>query len=202
MNLELIRQYAKSGDLILTGDDSFLSRLIGFAQKTQTPDGKASRWSHVIVYVDTGSVIESTMDFKPYPANEDDAESSSRLDNGVQYNYLETHKDAKYAMLLHFPFNDLQRHNLIVHANSIVSKGIKYSILGLIGSLLTYWIFRGWKSNPLATKNDLYCSGFAQEVYSIIPIDFDPDKTARNTSPERIGQYEMEGLKKIDVGGE
>ena len=227
MNLQQLKRYGKPGDIILTGDDSLLSKLICFAQSIQTKDGKPSKWSHCMVLVNLdsedieemprglvwklkallllkrvdkvvksfGKVAESTMDFEPY------GDEKKRLDNGPQYNYLSNHTDAPRAMLLSFPFTDPQREEILKKAAEIIKKGETYSILGLIGSLLSFWIFRWWKSNPLCTKNDLYCSAFVQECYSVpcIGIDFDPNHTARNTSPEMISQYSMEGLKKINL---
>ena len=191
MNLELLRSKAKLGDIILIGGSGWLSWLIGFGQKTQTPDGKASKWSHVALYVDSYTVWESTIDFKPYPAVD-----GKRLDNGVQFNLLGDYKDTKPACLLHFPFNDEQREKLITEMEEMKKKGYTYPILGLVGSLLSYWIFR-WKSNPLQTKHSLYCSAAVQEVYRVLDIDFDPLHTARNTSPQAIANYNMEGLEKI-----
>jgi len=191
MNLEQLRELAKPADIILTGGDGWLSKLIGFGQRTQTIDGKLSRWSHVMLYIDKAAVVESTMDFKPYPNT---STNPKRLDNGVQYNYLENHKDIPLAMLIQFPFTDEQRIAILNKAREIYNRGTTYPILGLIGSLLSYRF--GWKSNPLQSKNSLYCSAFVQEAYSVIPIDFDPNHTARNTSPELISQAKYPDLKK------
>ncbi len=193
MNIEKLRQYAKQGDIILLGGSGWLSKLIGFGQRTQTPGGKPSKWSHVVLYVDKDTVWESTIDFSPYPATE-----GKRLDNGVQYDYLEKYKDTKNALLLHFPFTDEQRGKLADKMQEMIVKGYTYPILGLVGSLLSYWLFR-WKSNTLQTKNSLYCSAAVQEGYSVIPIDFDPAHTSRNTSPQAIDNYNMEGLERIEL---
>lgn len=200
MNIALIRERAVMGDIILIGGTSFLSKLIGFGQKTQTKDGKASLWSHVMIYVDSSTVWESTIDFKPYPNTEDDEQEASRLDNGVQYSWLENFKVSTPAMLLHFPFTDEQRQKLMYKMEDMIKTGYHYPILGLVGSLLSYWIFRGWKSNPLQSKKSLYCSAAVSEVYSVLGIDFSEKYTSRNTSPQAIANYEMEGLEKIDVG--
>jgi hypothetical protein len=225
MNIQELKRYGKPGDIVLTGDNSLLSKLICFAQLIQTKDGKASRWSHCMILVNltdvpeaekpsrwrvlawkllervkdvikaTGKVAESTMDLKPY------GDQKKRLDNGPQYNYLENHTDVPRAMLLSFPWTGPHREEILKKAAEIINKGETYSILGLFGSLLSFWIFRWWKSNPLCTKHDLYCSAFVQECYSVdcIGIDFDPLHTARNTSPEMISQYDMPGLKKINL---
>lgn len=199
MDITKVREKAKMGDIILTGGTSFLSRLIGYGQKTQTKDGKPSKWSHVFIYVDSGTIWESTMDFKPWPATEDDGQDASRLDNGIQYSWLDNYKDSSPAMLLHFPFTDLQRQVLMQKMEDMIKKGFTYPIMGLVGSLLSYWIFRGWKSNPLQTKKSLYCSAAVSEVYAELGIDFDIKHTSRNTSPELVSQFEMAGLVKIDV---
>lgn len=189
MNLNLIREKTKLGDIILIGGDGWLSSLIKFGQKPETKDGKPSKWSHVMIYVDSGTVWESTIDFKPWPNNEDDNQEASRLDNGVQYSWLSNFRDSAPAMLLHFPFTDEQRQALMYKMEDMVKKGYTYPILGLVGSLLSYWIFRGWKSNPLQSKKSLYCSAAVSEVYSVLGINFDPKHTSRNTSPQAIANY-------------
>lgn len=200
MDLNIIKIYDKIGDIILIGGTSFISRLIGYGQKTQTKDGKPSKWSHVMLIYSPDTVWESTMDYKPYPTQlTENDDAGKRLDNGVQLNYLENHKDANPAMLLHFSFTDEQRQRLKNKMNEMLKKGYTYPISGLIGSLLSYWIFRGWKSNPLQSKSSLYCSAAIQEVYSVLGIDFDPMHTARNTSPEIISQFEYPEMEKIDV---
>ena len=200
MRLNKLRYYAKPGDIIMSGGSSgFLSKLIKNAQRIQTPDGSPSRWSHVMIYVSEDCVAESTMDFKPYGG------TKKRLDNGPQYNYLHDFKDTKEGMLMHFDLSDQQRFAILTKAQAMIECGFRYPILGLLGSYLSYWIFRWFRSNPLNGKYSLYCSAFVQEAYRIIGIDFDKERTARNTSPEKISQFTMPGLVKIDVsegGGE
>ena len=197
MNLPLVRKCAGPGDILLLSGHGSLSWLIRYAQKIQTKDGEPSKWSHAMIYFNVLIAFESTIDFKPY----DSAHTGrgKRLDNGVQLNRLENFRDSAPAMLMHFPFVDLQRQLLNAKIGEILETGYTYPILGLIGSLLSYWIFRGWQSNPLQSKHSLYCSAAVQEVYSVLGIDFDPMHTARNTSPEIISQYECAGLEKIDV---
>ena len=200
MNINIIKEKGMIGDIILIGGANFISKLIGYGQKTQTIDGKPSKWSHVMLIYSYFTVWESTIDYKPYPAiSKEIEEEKNRLDNGVQINYLLNYKDANPAMLLHFPFTDSQRQLLFNKMNEMLDKGYTYPISGLIGSLLSYWVFRGWKSNPLQSKNSLYCSAAVQEVYSVLGIDFDPMHTARNTSPEIISQFEYNELEKINL---
>lgn len=189
MNIEKIISYAKPMDPILLGSGDLLSYLIRYAQKPQTLDGKPSLHSHGMLFWSFDTVIESTMDFTPYPTR--------KLDNGVQFNYLKNHADAPMAMLMHFPWTDAEREILKREALRLKAEGISYSVSGLLGSLLSYWIFP-WASNPLQSKHSLNCSAFIQECCVPMGIDFDPKHTARNTSPEMISQYEMEGLEKID----
>lgn len=204
MNLNLLREQGRTGDIILIGGNSFLARLIKYGQKTQTIDGKSSQWCHAMLLYNSLTVFESTMDFEPYPAIisspvEGIVQEQKYLDNGVQLNYLENHKGAEPALLLKFPFSDKQRQLLTEKMDKMLEQGYTYPIGGLIGSLLSYWIFRGWKSNPLQGKRSLYCSAAVQEVYSALGIDFDPNHTARNTSPEIISQFQMEGLRRIKL---
>lgn len=197
MNLDLLRERGRLADIILIGGTGWISKLIGYGQKIQTVDGKPSKWSHVMLIYSPDTVWESTMDYKPYPIPlTENMEAGARLDNGVQINYTENHKDANPAMLLHFPFSENQRQLLKDKMDRMLDEGYTYPVSGLIGSLLSYWIFRGWKSNPLQSKRSLYCSAAVQEVYSVLGIDFDAKHTARNTSPEILSQFEYEGLKK------
>lgn len=194
MNPSLILKSGMPGDILLSGSNSFISRLIRYAQKVQTKDGKPSRWSHAsIVYKDL-TVFESTIDFEPY--DPEHIGKGKRLVNGVQLNKLSIFKDDDPMMLMSFPFSEVQRGILLDKIDRVLLCGYTYPILGLIGSLLSYWIFRGWKSNPLQSKHSLYCSAAVQEVYSSLGIDFDVNHTSRNTSPEIISQFACEGLVK------
>ncbi len=187
INLNKLRDHAQCGDLILTGTNSTFSLggLIQFAQRIQTPDGKPSRWKHIAMYIDLYTIAESTMDFKPWKP------TARRLDNGPQFNYIETLKDEDYATLLHFTsLTDDQRLTMRDKAATMIYSGVyKYDITGLFGSLLTYWIFRWVKSNPLSKKGQLYCSAFISKILRAIGIDPDEGHTDRNTSPEREWQW-------------
>jgi hypothetical protein len=149
-------------------------------------------WSHVFCIYDKDTIFESTIDFEPFPAGFAD---QKRMDNGVQLNYIEVHKDSKYAMLMKFPFDKFQRETLKFKMDELVREGKTYPIGGLLGSLFSYWLF-GWGSNPFQSKNSLYCSAAVQEVYSALSIDFDLKHTARNTSPEIVSQFTFTGMEK------
>lgn len=190
MNITKLQKYAHPMDIILIGGGNLLSFLICNGQRPQTVDGKPSLWSHSMFYWSEDTVIESTMDFTPYPVR--------KLDNGVQFNYLENYADSPRGMLLHFYWTDVQRDILMIRADKLRMQGITYPLLGLVGSLLSYWVFP-WKSNPLQSKHSLYCSAFVQEVYGAMGIDFDTKHTARNTSPEKISQFWMQGLRRYDL---
>ena len=186
INTTKLRDYAEPGDLILTGTYSRVSLggLIQFAQRIQTPDNKPSFWKHVAIYVDLFTIAESTIDFKPYKPTQ------RKMDNGPQFNCIESIKDEDYATLLHFTdITDNQRLKMINKAEVMIHSGVyKYDITGLFGSLLTYWLFRWVKSNPLSGKYQLYCSAFISKILRSIEIDVD-NYTDRNTSPERIWQW-------------
>ena len=183
IDLVKIRDNALPGDIILTGGANALSFLIRNGQRPQTIDGKPSRWSHSLIYIDSETVAESTLDFEPYEG------TGKRLDNGAQFNSLDTLAECDYGQLMCMDWLTMpQRQDLITEAKRLIDKGYTYPISGLLGSLLSYWIF-GWKSNPLQSRHSLYCSAFIQEVYNVIPVEFDPKHTARNTCPEMLGRY-------------
>lgn len=195
INITKLRDCAKSGDLILTGTNSKISLggLIQFAQRIQTHDGKPSKWKHVAMYVDLYTIAESTIDFKPYKPTQ------RKMDNGPQFNNIESLESEDYATLLHFTdLTDEQRLKMLDKASTIIHSGVyKYDITGLFGSLLTYWLFRWVKSNPLSGKYQLYCSAFISKILRAINID--PDGyTDRNTSPERIWQW-GQGYEGIEI---
>lgn len=199
MNLTKVRNIAEPGDLILVGGDGFIARLIRYGQKVQTADGKPSLWSHVMMYRNRETVLESTMDFEPFPARAPE-DKSRRLDNGVQINYLAHYQSSSPSLVLHFPFGEVERSLLIKRGEELEREGYTYPVLGLVGSLLAFWIFRGWSSNPLQSRRSLYCSAFVQKVYrEALGIDFDGAHTDRNTSPEIIYQFDYPGLEKIEV---
>jgi hypothetical protein len=193
INITKLRDYAKPGDIILTGTRSkfSLGGLIQFGQRIQTPDKKPSLWKHCLMYVDLYTIAESTIDFKPYKP------TRKRMDNGPQYNDIDNLQEEDYALLLSFKdIFDEQRKTMLDTVKEIIESGqYRYDITGLFGSLLTYWIFRWVKSNPFSAKFQLYCSAFVSKILNSIGIDPDED-TDRNTSPERIYQWaeRYEGL--------
>lgn len=198
ININKIRDIAYPGDLILTGTNSkfSLGGLIQFGQRIQTPNGKPSRWKHVAMYVDLYTIAESTMDYKPYKPTQ------RKLDNGPQFNYLDSLAAEDYATLLHFTeLDDAQRLTMKRKAETIIDSGVyTYDVTGLFGSLLTYWLFRWIKSNPLSRKYQLYCSAFISKILRSIDIDCDKN-TDRNTSPERIWQWaqKYEGMEIVTL---
>lgn len=187
INLIQLRKSALPGDIILTGTNHKFSLgwLIQFGQKIQTPDGKPSKWKHVLMFVDSTTIAESTIDFKPYKPTQ------KRMDNGPQFNYIESIKDEDYAVLLHFKsLSDEQRNLMLKTAKQIIESGkYRYDITGLIGSLITYWVFRWVKSNPFSGKYQFYCSAFISKILKSIDIDPDEGHTDRNTSPEMEWQW-------------
>ncbi len=193
MNIEKILRCYSAMDVLLIGSNKPLSIIICNAQRPQTPDGKPSKWSHCMFIKGPDTVIESTIDWKPYRPTQ------RRMDNGVQFNNLENYKDSPRAMLMHFPWTDEQRQILYAEACRLEAQGITYPIDGLVGSLLAFWLFPWCKSNPLQGKYSLYCSAFVQRVVDVIGLDFDPNHTANNTSPEIMSQCRLDSLSKIDV---
>lgn len=191
--IEDYKKCVKPADILLIGGRGFIAKLICFGQSIQTEDGRPSLWSHCAFAVDKDTIIESTIDLEKF-------KGGSRLQNGVRYAPIETFKNCKRAMLISLPITDKQRYQIIEVADRKEKQGITYPVMGLLGSLLSFWVFR-WQSNPLQTKNSLYCSAFIQEtIQEVIPdVDFDPKHTARNTSPEMIYQYNIPGIKKIPL---
>lgn len=178
---------ALPGDAILTGTYSKFSvgGLIQHGQRIQTPDGKPSKWKHILMYVDSMTIAESTIDFNPY------IPTGKRMDNGPQYNDIRNLSHEDYACLLHFrEISNIKRQIMLNTANEIIESGkYRYDITGLLGSLLTYWFMPWSKSNPLSAKKQLYCSAFLSKILHSIGIDPDEKYTDRNTSPERTWQW-------------
>lgn len=186
IDLIKLKVCALPGDPVLTGTKNRVSfgGLIQNGQRVQTPDGKPSLWKHILMYVDQYTIAESTIDFKPY------LPTGKRMDNGPQYNNLQSLEGEDYAALLHFTnLSPELRQKMLAKADKIIQSGsYHYDITGLFGSLLTYWLFPWCKSNPLSTKHQLYCSAFYSAILNSIGIDPDVN-TDRNTSPERIWQW-------------
>jgi hypothetical protein len=178
--IKFLRTHCKLGDIIFLGSNDFIGKLIKYAQKTQTPNGKPSLWSHVCLYIDENTIIESTIGFQPY-------RNGSRWDNGVQYYGLENRiKQSGYnCSLVQLPITSKQRTILKNKAEELYNEGITYPIIGLLGSLLTYTLFPKWKNNPLDDENrSLYCSAFVARVYSSIGITFSHVYDVDNVSPQ------------------
>ncbi len=187
INIEVLKNKALPGDLVLSGTKNkfSLGGLIQHAQRIQTPDGKPSLWKHILMYIDPWTIAESTIDFEPYMP------TLKKMDNGPQYNNLESLGKEDYASLLHFTsLTSEQRQKLQDKIQEMIWSGkYRYDITGLFGSLLTYYLFPWCKSNPLSSKHQLYCSAFISSILQAIEIDVDGQHTDRNTSPEKIWQW-------------
>jgi hypothetical protein len=181
-----------SMDIIFFGSDSFIGKLIRKAQEIQTPDKKPSLWSHVAFYFGYGLILESTIGFEPY-------RNGKRWDNGIQFYSLEQRIKSSGNNIAVFKLkaSDEVRERLKQRAIDLYNQNIKYPILGLLGSLLTYWIFPTQYNNPLCNeKYKLYCSAFVADVLesyygklSVYSVD--------NISPELL--YRVL-LKRKDIG--
>jgi|GEM_PF-6114070 len=178
--LNSIRENAKLGDIIFLGGNDLISNLIKHAQRKQTQDGQPSLWSHVCLYVNRNLIVESTLGFEKY-------RTGSRFDNGVQFYMLEERiKEAKTVALVQYPLTDIQREKIFEVATELFAQNIKYPVLGLFGSLLTYWLFPKWKNNPLDNENrKLYCSAFVAVCYRSM-INFNDKYSPDNISPQLI----------------
>lgn len=183
MQLAPIYEYAKPGDIILTGSNSLLSLLIRNGQRIHTVDHKPSLWSHCVMYQDEMTIIESTIDYLPY------IPTGKRMDNGMQMNDLSTLRDYGYGEL--FCFGDLisnaQRQAMLNRGQELIADPKnRYDITGLFGSLLTYYVLRWMKSNPLSTG--LYCSAYMAKLLGAAGLD--PHRnTSKNTNPEMLYQW-------------
>jgi hypothetical protein len=206
MDIEKIRLIALPGDVILKGDDVFPSPIFQYAQKGLTRDKRPSLFCHGLIYIDRDTVAESTMDFQHYDHKTRGVKQAgrpgkgTRFYSGPQYNALEKFAHCKHGLLLHMPLSDRQRDDILVAIDAIIRMGVEYSILGLVGSLLSYYVLHT-KGNPLARKHTLYCTAFVQAAYMTpnVDIDFDPARSMFNTAPETISQFEMPGLAKYRV---
>jgi hypothetical protein len=178
--IKFIQSNAQLGDIIFLGSNDLIGKLIRFAQKEQTSDGKPSLWSHACLFIDENTVIESTIGFEPY-------RNGSRWDNGVQYYSLENRIQVSgyNCSLVKLPLNKKQRSQIKSKAEDLYNEGITYPVIGLLGSLLTYTLFPKWKNNPLDNENrSLYCSAFVAKVYSTINIKFSNVYDVDNISPQ------------------
>ncbi len=161
--INFIQENAYAMDMLFLGADDFIGNLIRKAQDTQTPDHKPSRWSHVAMVWDRNLIIESTIGFEPYVG------TGRKWDNGVQFYPLRERIKASgdEVALVHLPLHYTQIMGARAEAERLFEQGIKYPILGLLGSLFAYKFFPQWHINPLDNpKTKLYCSAFVVEVYS------------------------------------
>ncbi|MEM0173023.1 MAG: hypothetical protein QXI16_00785 [Sulfolobaceae archaeon] len=143
-------------DIIFLGSDSFIGRLIREGQSSQTPDHKPSDWSHVCFYYNEHLILESTIGFERY-------KDGSIFSNGVQfYSLRERLASSGYNVAIARLGDDALRDVAFSRAVAKLRENIKYPIMGLIGSLLTYKFFKGRHANPLS-GHKLYCSAFVAE---------------------------------------
>lgn len=197
INLVKLDRYGSPGDVLLTGTCKALSigGLIQFGQRPQTPDGRSSHFSHVMFWAGRDVVAESTVDLKRYDA------TGKRLDTGPQWGALSSYRNTDKVVLLHFKqVADERRTELLAEVARIVREDLyQYDITGLLGSLLTYWLLRWVRSNPLSEKRFLFCSAFV----SMLMNDFYEYKvsknTYRNTSPELIWQWALNHPELVQV---
>ena len=187
------------GDAIFTGTNASFGKgpLIQYGQKPQTHDGKPSKWKHILRYIDSKTIAESTIDSDSY--SDTMKKWFGKYETGVQYNHLETIQGDKneYGVLVHYKLlTNVQRQLLLNQIDVMVKRSeagdpeYRYDITGLFGSLLTYWIFRGTASNPLGGYG-LYCSAFSQKADRLaLGSGYDAGfETDKNTSPERLWQF-------------
>ncbi len=161
--INFIQETAYEMDILFLGADGFIGNLIRKAQDTQTPDHKPSRWSHVAMVWDRNLIIESTIGFEPYVG------TGRKWDNGVQFYPLRERVKASgdEVALVHLPLHYTQIMGAQAEAERLFEQGIKYPILGLLGSFFAYKFFPQWHSNPLDnSKTKLYCSAFVAKAYS------------------------------------
>ena len=179
------------GDIILLSNDGVLSFLIKNAQCIQTLDKKPSLWSHCVLVNDEHTIVESTLSVF-YNTGK------FFIRNGVVYSSINKYKNTSNAVVIRLPLSNVERQRVLTKARILANSHIRYPILGLVGALLSYWVFK-WQSNPLQTKQALHCSAFIQECFSVVDVDFDKFYTARNISPELISQYECKGIFKFKL---
>lgn len=210
MDVALLRKHAAPGDIILKGDNvSCMGRLISYGQRCLTVDGKPSLYEHGMFYIGENTIAECTMDFEEYDhegrllpwSREGFKNPLSRLNNGPQYNGIEKLVKAPYGLLLHFPFTERQRADILESIDTTIRLGIQYSILGLFGALAAYYILKT-RNNPLNRKHTLFCTAFQQHVFSSrnVGIDFAQGQWGTtNVAPEMIARYKCPGLLKVQL---
>lgn len=219
LDLSVISELGKPGDIILSRSEGIIPNLICEGQRPLTVDHKPSLWSHVSLLASPTVIAESTIDFEPFegyvkhprkkrkeilpesPKFTDKVEEwRSRGDNGAQYNYLNTLSGSKRIMIIYMPLTDAERQKVMFRADEIIKEERYYNITGLVGALAAYWIFRRVGFNILKIPGTLFCSDFAQESFDRVHLDFAPGLSPGLTAPEHIYQY---GLKQsYDMIGE
>ena len=199
LNLNLLRffkDHYKPGIIGIVGTNGTIGMAIREAQKTVTPGGEASLWSHCFIFGDLrldrrgqgGSKTKSTYIF------ESDLKVNvfkPQLRNGAQENWIGKYcrEKVENAAVIDFGLSESQIDDILSNALQLVDEQVLYPIQELLGTWWTIITKKEWRRNPVDDRHAMYCSSFVRYCYEKAGADFLGRKVnVSNTTPEHIAQ--------------
>ena len=191
---ERFSELYRPGLVGLVGTNDRLGLAIRDAQKTNTPDGKPSLWSHCFIFGELRRDRRGpgrSLNTSPFIFESDlmAGVDALQLKNGAQENWLGKWclGRVEHAAVIDFRLAPAQRRLVLATALELVEEQFQYPIAELVGTWLAIAARRKWLPNPLENPHALYCSAFVRHCFREANRDFIKSFIAlSNTTPEDV----------------
>jgi len=175
MNQELYRFFVANygrGRVVLVGTSDLIGEAIGVAQRSLTPDGEPSLWSHVFIFGEMRPDRrgpDSATGRNPYLFENDLHIDPLRVQvcNGAQENCIGKwcRDEVAHSAVLDFDLSQPEQDAVLGAALQLCDERLQYPILELVGTWLAIITERVWAPNPFDDPHAMYCSVFARYCY-------------------------------------
>lgn len=194
--LQFFRQYFRPGIIGLVGTKDMIGSAIRIAQKSLTPDGNASLWSHCFLFGELRLDRRKSGNMKtrsPYIFESDLQINLIRpqVRNGAQENWYGKwcSEKVEHAALIDFGLSEDEKDDVLATALQLVDEQVLYPIQELLGTWWSVITGQQWFPNPVDDPHAMYCSSFVRHCYREAGKDFlGPEVSLSNTTPEHIAQ--------------
>lgn len=201
----LEKEYSR-GAMVLVGTNDLVGRAIRAGQRELTADGEPSRWSHSFLFGDRRLTL-TPGGRQARPAAyifESDLQvdlEHARVRNGAQENWLGKWclKTVEHCAVIDLGLSEEQADRVLATALHLVDRQMQYPVQDLVGTWLAIIRSKLWQSNPLKSRNAMYCSAYARHCYRAADADFVSRRVSlSNTAPEHLARAaEKRGRLKI-----
>ena len=193
--LQFFTEHSKPGLIGLVGTNDTIGLAIREAQRSVTPDGNASLWSHCFIFGElrldrrgAGAITKS-----PYIFESDLKVNlfKPQFRNGAQENWIGKwcKENIENAAVIDFGLLDDQKDTVVATALQLVDEQVLYPIHELLGTWWAIIMKKQWLPNPLDDPHAMYCSAFVRYCYKEAGKDFLAQGVSiSNTTPEDIAE--------------